>query len=116
MKMKNQDKLKDFSFEQLFYDSLGLEHLTIALETTNRMQSIDLSENDIGPKNFSLLLRIFPTNTRIELLNIADCKIDANNAVELCKIIGKSNKSLKYLYFRNSRIGDEGATAVASLI
>lgn len=50
------------------------------------------------------------------MLNIADCKIDAECAVELCKILEKSNKCLKNLYFRNSRIGDEGASAVASLI
>jgi Leucine Rich repeat len=49
MKMKNQEKLKDFSFEQLFYDSLGIEHLTIALEATSRLRALDLSENDLGP-------------------------------------------------------------------
>jgi len=110
MKMKNQDKLKDFSFEQLFYDSLGLEHLTIALENTNRIKHLDISENDLGPVNFRLLLRLFPKNCNIEVLNVADCKIDAAGAVELCKIIQKTNKaSLRNLYFRNSRIGDEGA-------
>ena len=31
VKMKNQDKLKDFSFQQIFYDSLGLEHFSLAL-------------------------------------------------------------------------------------
>jgi len=38
---------------------------------------LDISENDIGPKNFEIILRIFPKNTDLELLNIADCKIDA---------------------------------------
>ncbi len=52
LRMKNPDKLKDMSFEQLFYDSLGLEHFRIALANTKRLKSIDLSENDIGPKNF----------------------------------------------------------------
>lgn len=59
---------------------------------------------------------MFPKNTKIEILNVADCKIDANGAVELCRILEKSNKSLKNLYFRNSKIGDEGAAAVANLI
>lgn len=77
MKMKNQDKLKDFSFEQLFYDSLGLEHLTLALETSDRLRHLDLSENDIGPLNFKLLLRVFPNNKEVEYLNVADCKLDA---------------------------------------
>ena len=49
MKMKNQDKLQDASFESLFYDSLGLEHLTIALENTERLKLLDLSENNLGP-------------------------------------------------------------------
>lgn len=47
---------------------------------------------------------------------MADCKIDAACATELCRILEKTNKSLKNLYFRNSRIGDEGALAVASLL
>jgi len=106
MKMKNQDKLKDFSFEQLFYDSLGLEHLTIALENTDRLRSVDLSENDLGPKNFHILLRIFHNNTNIEVLNIADCKLDAQSAAELCRILENSNKSIRKLFFRNSAIGD----------
>jgi hypothetical protein len=36
--------------------------------------------------------------------------------VDLCHIIEKSNKKIRKLYFRNSKIGDEGAIAVASLI
>ena len=116
MKMRNQDKLKDFSFEQLFYDSLGLEHLTIALEKTERLKLLDVSENDIGPANFKLLLRLFPKNSNIEYLNVADCKIDSECAVQLCAILQETNKSLKNLYFRNSRIKDEGAFAVANLI
>jgi Ran GTPase-activating protein (RanGAP) involved in mRNA processing and transport len=117
MKMKNQEKLKDFSFEQLFYDSLGLEHLTIALENTERLKHLDLSENDLGASNFKLLLRLFPKNTQIEVLNVADCKLDVHGAVELCKILERTNKnSLRNLYFRNSRIGDEGAAGIAKLI
>jgi len=79
--------LKDFSFEQLFYDSLGIEHLAIALESTNRLKELDLSENDIGPQNFKLLLKIFDKNNRIEILNVADCKLDGNCAVKLSQIL-----------------------------
>lgn len=50
------------------------------------------------------------------MLNLADCKLDASCAVELCRILEQSNLAIKKLYFRNSRIGDEGAQAVASLI
>jgi len=116
MKMKNQDKLKDFSFEQLFYDSLGLEHLTLALERSERLRHLDLSENDIGPANFKLLLRVFPRNAQVEYLNVADCRLDAECAVELCGILRQANKGLRRLFFRNSRIRDEGALAVAELI
>jgi len=49
-------------------------------------------------------------------LNLADCKLDASCAVELCRILETSNESIRKLYFRNSKIGDEGALAVASLI
>lgn len=53
--MKNQEKLKDFSFQQEFYESLGLEHFSLALSQTDRLLYLDVSENDMGPKNFNLL-------------------------------------------------------------
>lgn len=76
IKMKHQDKLRDFAYQQLFYDSLGLEHFSLALTNANRLQSLDLSENDLGPTNFALLQKVFEVNTNIECLNIADCKIN----------------------------------------
>ena len=63
VKMKNQDKLKDFSFQQIFYDSLGLEHFSLALSQTDRLKYFDISENDLGPANFQVLQKIFVSNT-----------------------------------------------------
>lgn len=74
--MKNQDKLRDFSFMQLFYDSLGIEHFSLALAETKRLKFLDLSENDLGPANFSILQKIFVSNDQIKHLNIADCNVD----------------------------------------
>lgn len=48
IKMKNQKKIKDATFDQLFYNSIGIEHFSIALSQTDRVKHIDLSENDIG--------------------------------------------------------------------
>ena len=70
----------------------------------------------MGPKNFELLLRVFAHNTALEEINVADSKIDTRCTVELCHILEKTNENIRKLYFRNSRIGDEGAIAVASLI
>lgn len=80
------------------------------------MKSLDLSENDLGSQNFELLLRVFSHNIALEDINVADSKIDTRCTVELCHILEKTNESIKKLYFRNSKIGDEGAIAVASLI
>eukprot|EP00347_Sterkiella_histriomuscorum_P009457 403341144 len=102
--------------KRLFYDSLGIEHFSIALENTSRLKTLDLSENDLGSQNFKILLKIFNKNNEIELLNIADCKLDGNCSQNLCKILQQTNSSLKYLYFRNSNIGDQGAEAVSELI
>jgi Ran GTPase-activating protein (RanGAP) involved in mRNA processing and transport len=74
--MKNQNRLKDFSFQEEFYNSLGLEHFTIALTGTKRLKLLDISENDIGFVNFNFLQPIFRDNTEIESLNLADCKIN----------------------------------------
>ena len=101
--MKHQDKLKDHSFDTLFYNSLGIDHLNLALVKTTKLQLIDFSENDIGPENFKILLPIFDTNTQVTFLNIADCRIDGNCCVALCELLQK-NQKLKSLFFRNSKI------------
>ena len=113
--MQNQDKIKDYNFESLFYDSLGLEHLSIALSKRSQLENVDLSDNDIGPKSFDLLLKVFEVNDNITNINIADWKIEGNNAIDLCKILSKNDK-LKSLLIRNCKIGDSGAEAVAMLI
>jgi hypothetical protein len=48
----------------------------LALAGTTRLKVLNLSENDLGPKNFEVLQPIFETNISIEILNIADCKVD----------------------------------------
>ena len=78
IKMKNQSKVKDSSFDQLFYHSIGLEHFAIALSDKDKITNLDLSENDIGKNNFILLLNIFKSNIYIQTLNVADCNIDGN--------------------------------------
>ena len=93
--------------------------MTIALESRENKKSLkclDLSENDLGPKNFELLLRVFAHNIALEEINVADSKIDTRCTVELCQILEKTNESIRKLYFRNSKVGDDGAIAVASLI
>jgi len=77
---------------------------------------LDLSENDIGSVNFMLLMPVFKSNNKIQNLNVADCKLDGECASELCKILKKSNKELKYLKFRNSKLGDQGAQSISDLI
>ena len=114
-KMKNQGKLADFSYQQHFYDSIGLEHFALALSRDNRLTHLNLSENDLGPKNFSLLQKIFVVNTKIEYLNIADCMIDGAQTEILCKSL-KNNTRLQYMYLRNCNIGNKGSQAIANLI
>jgi Ran GTPase-activating protein (RanGAP) involved in mRNA processing and transport len=82
----------------------------------NRVEHLDLSENDIGPINFGLMQKVFVINTNIETLNLADCKIDGEQTKILCNQLKRSNSKLKYFYIRNCNIGDEGAKAIAALI
>jgi Ran GTPase-activating protein (RanGAP) involved in mRNA processing and transport len=77
---------------------------------------LDISENDIGFKNFLILLDIFKSNTQIETLNVADCTLDGDCASKLCSILEEKNMALKLLKFRNSNLGEEGAQAIANLI
>lgn len=61
LRRKNKAKLDNYTFNELFYSSLGLEHFAIALADTERLTELDLSENDLGP-NFELLQKIFKKN------------------------------------------------------
>ena len=77
LKSKNSEKLQNYTFNELFYNSLGVEHFAISLVDTDRLLEMDLSNNDLGP-NFSLLQKIFKKNINIELLNLADCAISGD--------------------------------------
>ena len=116
IKLRNRDKLQQATFDKLFYDSLGLEHFTLAFKSTNRIKHLDISENDIGSANFMILMPVFESNTAIENLNVADCNLDGYCAEALCHILKASNRSLKNLKFRNSNLGEVGALAIAELI
>lgn len=48
IKLRNRDRLQESTFDKLFYDSLGIEHFTLAFSNTNRILELDISENDIG--------------------------------------------------------------------
>jgi len=100
----------------LFYHSLGIDHFASTLSSSDRIQELDLSENDIGPENFMLLLKIFHSNDKILSLNLADCKLDGECVAKLCKILKQRNFSLKFLKFRNSKFSEEGVESIAELI
>jgi len=116
IKLKNQDKLQQATFDKLFYDSLGLEHFVLAFKNTDRIVEVDISENDIGSDNFMILMPIFESNTLITKLNVADCNLDGYCAEALCTILKSTNSQLRELKFRNSALGEVGALAIAELI
>ena len=88
LSQKHPEKLQNFTFSELFQESLGLEHLAIALSDTQRLLELDISHNEIGHKNFQLLQPIFKININLELLNLADCKIDGEQTKYLCEGLG----------------------------
>ena len=63
-----------------------------------------------------ILMPIFNSNTQIETLNVADCMLDGYCAEALCQILKQSNSKLKTLKFRNSKLREVGAHAIADLI
>lgn len=115
LKIQNKNKIKEISLEDLFYDSLGIEHLSIALSKNPTLEHIDFSNNDIGSTNFKFLMNVFKVNLNIKFINIADSKINGETAAELCTIL-TNNKQLKSLLIRNCPIGDMGAEAVGNMI
>jgi hypothetical protein len=94
IKMKNQTKIRESTFDQLFYHSIGLEHFAIALSSKENIKSLDLSENDIGKTNFMTLMPIFKSNVAIQTLNVADCNIDGNCVEKLCSLLKQTNTTL----------------------
>ena len=51
----------------------------------------------------------------IELLNLADCRIDGEQAQSLCESL-MQNQKLKYFYLRNSNLGLTGSEYISKLI
>lgn len=96
--------MQDGTFVECTYSSLGIEHLAIALSETERLKQLDISENNIGHSNFNFLQRVFKKNINLELLNIADCKIDSEQTQQLCENL-MANQRIKYLYLRNNNVG-----------
>ena len=94
MKMKNQSSVEAGNFDSLFYNTLGMEHFAIAFKNSDRLDSLDLSDNDLGSANFSLLLPVFKANNKITKLNLADTHIDGESCKQLCQILKQENKSL----------------------
>jgi Ran GTPase-activating protein (RanGAP) involved in mRNA processing and transport len=85
------------------------------LSQTDRILELDLSFNNIGAKNFCLLQKIFKSNTKLELLNLANCGIDGDETKNLCEGL-MLNQKLKYLYLRNNELSDIGSEAISKLI
>lgn len=59
---------------------------------------------------------MFEANTSIEVLNLADTRIDGASCARLCTVLKEKNASLAKIYFRNCRLGSKGAAAIAELI
>lgn len=71
-----------------------MEHFSIAFKNSDRLDSVDLSDNDLGTANFALLLPVFKANNKITKLNLADTHIDGECCKKLCQILKQENKSL----------------------
>jgi hypothetical protein len=72
--------VKNQTLEKQFLSDLGLTHFAKAFASSTRLKTFDISENEIGPTNFQLLMPVFKSNSMIEELNVADTNIDGNCA------------------------------------
>lgn len=61
-------------------------------------------------------MKIFESNTNVKNLNLADCKLNGECAVKLCKVLKEKNFSLRMIKFRNSIFSEEGVEAIADLL
>jgi Ran GTPase-activating protein (RanGAP) involved in mRNA processing and transport len=59
--------------------------------------------------------KVFKTNVNIELLNLADCKLDGEQVKYLCESL-MNNQKLKYFYLRNSNLGELGSEYISKLV
>lgn len=80
-----KDKQVDFSDQE--FNSMGLQHLSLALAATDRIVELDLSSNKIGSSNFDFLQAVFSANSKLQLLNIAECQIDGAQIGKMCGIV-----------------------------
>ena len=111
--------LTELDLQDCHISSEGAVELAAALCTNTTIEDLDLSHNPIGEhvEGATAVAKILVENKALTELDLRDCHISSEGAVELAAALCK-NTTLKHLDLSRNPIGEhvEGTTAVAKML
>eukprot|EP01095_Lingulamoeba_sp_RSL-Kostka_P006826 TRINITY_DN2158_c0_g2_i1.p1 TRINITY_DN2158_c0_g2~~TRINITY_DN2158_c0_g2_i1.p1 ORF type:complete len:969 (+),score=438.61 TRINITY_DN2158_c0_g2_i1:88-2994(+) len=103
----------NLSHNELTSDSIPQFIKTISCE---KIEIIDLSNNQINDEGICLLAEQLPTLTKLSVLNLSNNNIGDAGASALADALAKESVNIPTIQLSNNNIGDEGADAFAKLL
>ena len=98
----------------------GLDILAKGLCKNTTLETLTLSENDLGFKNespskFTGMAEMLATNDKLKVLNLGHNSLGSAGVTWIAEAL-ESNKGVKHLYLNSTDCGDEGAAALAKML
>jgi Ran GTPase-activating protein (RanGAP) involved in mRNA processing and transport len=101
---KNDPKLAELSMSWLNMGDYGAENLADVIKVNTVLKTLDLYQNDIGPKGGILLARALRINFSITSLNLSMNNIGDEGAEDFIETLKTSNTSLTSLSLANNHV------------
>uniref|UniRef100_A0A7S1GZ07 Uncharacterized protein n=1 Tax=Hemiselmis andersenii TaxID=464988 RepID=A0A7S1GZ07_HEMAN len=101
---RNDTRMKDLSMSWLMMGDFGAESLSDVLKVNTVLQSLDLYQNDIGPKGGVLISRALRRNASLTSLNLSMNNIGDEGAADLCETLKHGNSTLTKLSLANNHV------------
>ena len=109
--------LTELDLQDCHISSEGTVELATALHKNTTLKHLNLSGNPIGEhvEGVTVVAKMLVENKTLTELNLKDCHISSEGAVELAAALCK-NSTLKNLYLEHNPIGVEGASSMSDML
>ena len=109
--------LTELDLQDCHISSEGAVELAAALCKNSTLKHLDLDHNPIGEhvEGTTAVVKMLVENKTLTWLNLRDCHISSEGAVELAVALCK-NSTLKHLYLDHNPIGVEGASSLSDML